>query len=102
MQVAPALERFNSGVWAIIASKYPDVSIHEYAPLRQATTSLETVSLSSSSYTTPSPLFPIIAVSTGTAGVSPVSFAGVSEAEHIAAIRRLYTVINPDKMNQVN
>ena len=36
-----------------------------------------------------------------TADVSAGSFDGVSESDQIAAIRRLYTVVNPDKMNQV-
>ena len=33
--------------------------------------------------------------------LSAASFAGVSEADQLSAIRRLYEVINPDKMGQV-
>ena len=36
-----------------------------------------------------------------TADVSAAVFAGVSEADQIAAIRKLYEVVNPDKMAQV-
>ena len=35
------------------------------------------------------------------ADVSAAVFAGVSETEQIAAIRKLYEVVNPDKMAQV-
>jgi hypothetical protein len=38
----------------------------------------------------------------GDADLSAISFAGVSDADQIEAIRRLYTVINPDKMNQAS
>jgi hypothetical protein len=56
----------------------------------------------SSSYTAT----PVVASSSSgaiatTADVSAASFAGVSESDQIAAIRRLYTVVNPDKMSQV-
>ncbi len=47
---------------------------------------------------------PVVSLSSSiatTADVSAGSFAGVSDADQIAAIRRLYTVINPDKMHQV-
>jgi hypothetical protein len=33
--------------------------------------------------------------------VSAASFDGVSEEEQLDAIRRLYNVVNPDKMGQV-
>ena len=51
------------------------------------------------------PASPAVAAPSGPiatkADVSAAVFAGVSEAEQIAAIRKLYEVVNPDKMAQV-
>ena len=49
----------------------------------------------------PTPVATPTAALATTADVSAGSFAGVSEADQIDAIRRLYTVVNPDKMGQV-
>ena len=39
--------------------------------------------------------------SAASSDLGAASFAGVSEADQLSAIRRLYEVINPDKMGQV-
>ena len=36
-----------------------------------------------------------------TADLSTSQFEGVTDAEHISAIRELYLVVNPDKLGQV-
>ena len=89
----------------------------QYAPARAGKTASVSVPsspatgasnpfLSSSSFSSSSVSSPVAAPASSssiatTADVSAASFAGVSEADQLAAIRRLYTVINPDKMSQV-
>ena len=52
-------------------------------------------------YSAPAPVAAVVSAPVTTADVSPASFAGVSEADQITAIRKLYAVVNPDKMSQV-
>jgi hypothetical protein len=118
--VGAALQHFGARVWATLAPKYPDVNVHLYAPLRR-TISLEaspapaprapaaisagnpflSTATSSSPVVLPSPSAANPGSLTTTADVSAESFEGVAAADHIAAIRRLYMVVNPDKMSQV-
>jgi hypothetical protein len=49
----------------------------------------------------PAPAPPAPAALATTADVSAGTFAAVPESAQIEAIRRLYTVVNPDKMSQV-
>ena len=122
-QIGAALEHYGARVWATLAPKYPDVNVHLYAPLRR-TISLDATAppaprpppplsvgnpfLAAANAPVPSPqaaMSPFAGTPTGTlattADVSAASFDGVSEADHLAALRGLYTIINPDKMGQV-
>ena len=85
IQVELMWQKFGAGIWEALAKKYPEIDMNDYAPARN--------------YSEPAPKAPSGPATT--ADVSAASFRGVSEADQIAAIRRLYAVVNPDKMSQV-
>jgi hypothetical protein len=94
--------------WAALAPRYPDVNLHLYAPVHR------TISLEASpahptpAYHQPAPEpvayhAPAAAEEGGvatTADVSPDSFAGVADAQHVEALKRMYAVIAPEKLGQ--
>ena len=115
IQVELMWQKFGAGIWEALAKKYPEIDMNDYAPARNYSEPAPKVasggnpfaataaSSSSSTYGSPAVLSPTASSSTPltTADVSAASFRGVSEADQIAAIRRLYAVVNPDKMSQV-
>ena len=89
-------QKFGAGIWEALAKKYPEIDMNDYAPARN--------------YSEPAPkpsavVQPPAAGSSKkatTADMSASSFDAVPADVHITAIRRLYTVVNPDKMAQVD